>query len=194
MIREHGRVPYSSWVCATASLAGSPRRRQAPPRGFAAPRQFILAQGEKGVHDLEHIALASPGQCGVAHYVLARRGPLPVPEEALRQDQLFQIRSRCSRVASGTRTRNLLGHNQVLCQLSHGHHTTAGPSAVRGSSQHVSMDVVPRPRFELGTPGFSVQCSTRLSYLGTSCTTRELGAGDGIRTHDLLLGKQTFYH
>ena len=26
--------------------------------------------------------------------------------------------------------------------------------------------MVPRPRFELGTPGFSVQCSTRLSYLG----------------------------
>src|ERR1700694_342994 len=28
--------------------------------------------------------------------------------------------------------------------------------------------LVPRPRFELGTPAFSVRCSTKLSYLGTA--------------------------
>jgi hypothetical protein len=34
---------------------------------------------------------------------------------------------------------------------------------------------VPRPRFELGTPAFSVRCSTKLSYLGTAddCIGRE---------------------
>jgi hypothetical protein len=35
--------------------------------------------------------------------------------------------------------------------------------------------LVPRPRFELGTPAFSVRCSTKLSYLGTAddCIGRE---------------------
>jgi hypothetical protein len=41
---------------------------------------------------------------------------------------------------------------------------------------------VPRPRFELGTPAFSVRCSTKLSYLGTAddCIDRELAGVRGI--------------
>jgi hypothetical protein len=38
--------------------------------------------------------------------------------------------------------------------------------------------LVPRPRFELGTPTFSVWCSTRLSYLGATlftCLERAIG-------------------
>jgi hypothetical protein len=41
---------------------------------------------------------------------------------------------------------------------------------------------VPRPRFELGTPAFSVRCSTKLSYLGTAddCIGREDPSVRGI--------------
>ena len=36
------------------------------------------------------------------------------------------------------------------------------------TSRTCTCRVVPRPRFELGTPAFSVRCSTKLSYLGTA--------------------------
>jgi hypothetical protein len=42
--------------------------------------------------------------------------------------------------------------------------------------------VVPRPRLELGTPAFSVRCSTKLSYLGTAddCIDRDVAGVRGI--------------
>jgi hypothetical protein len=48
-----------------------------------------------------------------------------------------------------------------------------------------------RVGFEPTNRGFA---DLSLSHLGTAPYVEKNGAGDGIRTHDLLLGKQMFYH
>src|SRR5438309_4729147 len=46
--------------------------------------------------------------------------------------------------------------------------STATEGVLSPSSRTCTGRMVPRPRFELGTPAFSVRCSTKLSYLGTA--------------------------